>query len=310
MRLISPSTASRSLGAARRKVLRSKHELAQPTERMDYEPRALEYSGITMERLEAQGVDLKKVAGAVLRFAERATLSKGTQCKPVLIGQNITFDIGFLTQADELCRPYEGVRENVCRKNGLLWQLPASLSGYDPAGTAGIGRRYRSYVLQAGAWWPSGSVSSSTTPMMPEPTSRRRLRSSGVCAARMRNSEGRRDRNRPQGEDQKSLSDMTKEQNDNVVLGRNERGEETITFRVEDLTTYGVLGADGTEFMAAISGYGLDIAFNLKLINSLADAEAMADAMADVFYEALMAQLIDRKRIQVKPAGAQDPILG
>ena len=95
---------------------------------------------------------------------------------------------------------------------------------------------------------------------------------------------------------------MTKEQNDNVVLGRNERGEETITFRVEDLTTYGVL--------AAISGYGLDIAFNLKLINSLADAEAMADAMADVFYEALMAQLIDRKRIQVKPAGAQDPILG
>lgn len=51
---------------------------------------------------------------------------------------------------------------------------------------------------------------------------------------------------------------MTKVQNDNVVLGRNERGEETITFRVEDLTTYGVLGADGTEFMAAISGYGLD----------------------------------------------------
>ena len=86
------------LGAARRKVLRSKHELAQATERMDYEPRALEYSGITMERLEAQGVDLKEVAGAVLRFAERATLSKGTQCKPVLIGQNITFDIGFLTQ--------------------------------------------------------------------------------------------------------------------------------------------------------------------------------------------------------------------
>lgn len=86
------------LGAARRKVLRSKNEPAQPTERMDYETRALEYSGITMERLEAQGVDLKEAAGAVIRFAERATLSKGVQCKPVLIGQNITFDIGFLTQ--------------------------------------------------------------------------------------------------------------------------------------------------------------------------------------------------------------------
>lgn len=86
------------LGAARHKVLRTKHELAQPSERMDYEPRALEYSGITLETLSIQGVDLKEVAGAVLRFAERATLSKGVQCKPVLIGQNITFDIGFLTQ--------------------------------------------------------------------------------------------------------------------------------------------------------------------------------------------------------------------
>lgn len=86
------------LGAARRKVLRTKHEQAQPSERMDYEPRALEYSGITMERLEAQGIDLKEVAGAVIHFAEGATLSKGVQCKPVLIGQNIAFDIGFLTQ--------------------------------------------------------------------------------------------------------------------------------------------------------------------------------------------------------------------
>lgn len=86
------------LGAARRKVLKTKHELARPSERMDYEPRALEYSGITMERLEAQGIDLKEVAGSVIRFAERATLSKGIQCKPVLIGQNIAFDIGFLTQ--------------------------------------------------------------------------------------------------------------------------------------------------------------------------------------------------------------------
>lgn len=86
------------LGAARRKVLRTKHEQAQPSERMDYEPRALEYSGITMERLEAQGIDLKEVAENVIRFAQGATLSKGVQCKPVLIGQNIAFDIGFLTQ--------------------------------------------------------------------------------------------------------------------------------------------------------------------------------------------------------------------
>ncbi|BBL00337.1 hypothetical protein A3BBH6_05730 [Alistipes onderdonkii subsp. vulgaris] len=91
------------------------------------------------------------------------------------------------------------------------------------------------------------------------------------------------------------------ERNENVVLGCNDKGEETITFRVKDLTTYGVLGADGVEFMATISGYGLDIAFNMKLINSLADAEAMADSMADVFYEALMDRLIAQKRDFAKP---------
>ena len=47
---------------------------------------------------------MKKVAGEVIAFAKRSTLSKGYQCKPVLVGQNIAFDIGFLQQADELCR--------------------------------------------------------------------------------------------------------------------------------------------------------------------------------------------------------------
>lgn len=44
--------------------------------------------------------------------------------------------------------------------------------------------------------------------------------------------------------------------------------------------TYGALGYDGNELMAFISGYDLEIKFNLRLINSLADAEACADALA------------------------------
>lgn len=39
---------------------------------------------------------------------------------------------------------------------------------------------------------------------------------------------------------------------------------------------YGVVGYDGNELMAVISGYDLNISFNMKLINSLADAEAYA----------------------------------
>ena len=51
---------------------------------------------------------------------------------------------------------------------------------------------------------------------------------------------------------------------------------ETITFRTADRMMYGALGYDGNELMAVISGYDLEIKFNMRLINSLADAEACA----------------------------------
>ena len=69
----------------------------------------------------------------------------------------------------------------------------------------------------------------------------------------------------------------------------------TITFRTADRMTYGAVNYDGNELMAVISGYDLEIKFNMRLINSLADAEACADALAQVFYEALMEQLIQEK---------------
>lgn len=87
-------------GTAKRKVLRTRQEQKQEenSELMKYDAAALNYSGITMEQLYAQGVDLKAVAISTLDLARRNTLSKGQQCKPILIGQNIPFDIGFLQQ--------------------------------------------------------------------------------------------------------------------------------------------------------------------------------------------------------------------
>ena len=70
---------------------------------------------------------------------------------------------------------------------------------------------------------------------------------------------------------------------------------ETVSFRKDERMRYGDLGYDGNEMMAAITGYDLDVSFNMRLINSLADAEACADALAQVFYEALMEQLIQEK---------------
>ena len=64
--------------------------------------------------------------------------------------------------------------------------------------------------------------------------------------------------------------------------------EKTVSFKTSEKMIYGVLNYDGNEMMATITGYDLAISFNMRLINSLADAENCANAMADVFYEALM----------------------
>lgn len=90
----------RDAGQIRRKVLKTRQELKQNEsgEPMKYEDVALNYSGITLDILHAQGIDLKAVASSTVDFVKRNTLSKGNQCKPVLIGQNIPFDIGFLQQ--------------------------------------------------------------------------------------------------------------------------------------------------------------------------------------------------------------------
>jgi hypothetical protein len=76
---------------------------------------------------------------------------------------------------------------------------------------------------------------------------------------------------------------------------------ERVTFGVEDRMTYGVLNYDGNELMAAITGYDLNVVFNMRLINSLSDAEACANALADVFYQTLMEQLIARKADFIQP---------
>lgn len=80
-----------------------------------------------------------------------------------------------------------------------------------------------------------------------------------------------------------------------------EENDKTITFNKEDRMTYGAMNYDGEEMMAVISGYDLNIAFNLRTINSLADAEAAANALAQVFYELLLEQLIEQKSHLIKP---------
>lgn len=84
--------------------------------------------------------------------------------------------------------------------------------------------------------------------------------------------------------------------------------EKTFVFKEEDLMRYGVLSPDGNEFLSIISGFDLNIGFNMRLINSLGDAENCANAMADAFYEALMEELIAQKPGLIQPT-TNDPTI-
>lgn len=81
-----------------------------------------------------------------------------------------------------------------------------------------------------------------------------------------------------------------------VFVEEEQKGnEEIVSFPKDKKMMYGVLGYDGNELMAAVTGYDLDVSFNMRLINNIADAEACANALADVFYQKLIEQLLSQK---------------
>ena len=109
----------KSAALTTKKVLRTRSEIIKEEKiSMVYEQKALDYSAITMDILHQQGVAIIDVAKEIIAFAKRNTLSPGKQCKPILIGQNITFDIGFLQQMmnyaglmDEFEKTFAGTKD-------------------------------------------------------------------------------------------------------------------------------------------------------------------------------------------------------
>ena len=87
--------------APKRKTLKNKYDAEQPTP-MVYSSKALEYTAITMDMLYSQGVDIAEVAQGVLDLITRVVAPKTPKnMKPIILGQNITFDEGFLIQLFE-----------------------------------------------------------------------------------------------------------------------------------------------------------------------------------------------------------------
>lgn len=94
---ISPYHRKQSLSKPAKKVVKSKYDVEEEP-LMEYGEKALEYSAITMKMLEEMGRPLEDVCDKIIDFVERNTQNVSSGNLPVLAGQNVLFDIGFLQQ--------------------------------------------------------------------------------------------------------------------------------------------------------------------------------------------------------------------
>lgn len=77
---------------------KSKYDIEEDAQQTKYEDEALEHSHITMDMLYNYGENLKSVSLEFIEFCKSCTFNVKQNCKPIIIGQNILFDLGFLQQ--------------------------------------------------------------------------------------------------------------------------------------------------------------------------------------------------------------------
>jgi DNA polymerase III alpha subunit (gram-positive type) len=69
-----------------------------------YEPQALQVTGISIDLLLAEGVDIKLIVDRAIEHFEKLNPSKSFKYKPFIVGHNVIFDIGFLKAIFEFCK--------------------------------------------------------------------------------------------------------------------------------------------------------------------------------------------------------------
>lgn len=90
----------KALGTQKRKTLKSKYD-TEELPMMTYEDKALEFTGLSIELLEREGVDIETVARETLQFIADHTPKTKKNLLPILLGQNIEFDKAFFMQMME-----------------------------------------------------------------------------------------------------------------------------------------------------------------------------------------------------------------
>lgn len=100
---IYPYQSKPDIGKPKRKVLRNKYEEEEEHPTLEYGKVALEYSAITMDMLYDKGEELEAVCNDLIDFFKQYTLTTSRKLKPIFVGQNILFDLGFLQQIMTYC---------------------------------------------------------------------------------------------------------------------------------------------------------------------------------------------------------------
>lgn len=96
---ISPYYHQDGLDKPVKKRVKSKYEMQESSAQlMTYTKKALDVSGVTMDLLNTKGVELKEVCERIIEFIARNTLPVAAANKPILVGQNVLFDIGMMQQ--------------------------------------------------------------------------------------------------------------------------------------------------------------------------------------------------------------------
>lgn len=78
---------------------KKKSEVDEGPQYMGYDWEMMKkYTGITKKMLEDHGRELPVIVDEIIEFAKKAQLTKGKDTPPIIVGQNIGFDVGFLYQ--------------------------------------------------------------------------------------------------------------------------------------------------------------------------------------------------------------------
>lgn len=95
---ILPYKKKEDIGKPKRKVLKSKWDQVEEDSLLRYDDKALEITGITMEMLYTMGKPLEVVCREICDFIAKNTLPVVASNKPFFVGQNPSFDKGFMQQ--------------------------------------------------------------------------------------------------------------------------------------------------------------------------------------------------------------------